>query len=64
MDVFVTEYSPRQKAFHVDVLTDVIWKNRRALLDGQKPDFILLGLFGSSEEAHAFADDWRRRLDG
>ncbi len=58
--VWVCEYSPAQATFHVDRLERILELNRQTVAAGKDPGFIPLALFRSSEEAHAFAEAWRR----
>lgn len=58
--VWVCEFSPAQGAFHVDTLERILETNRQTVARGEAPGFVPLALFGSSEEAHAFAERWRK----
>ncbi len=58
MELWVVEYSAAQRCFHVDLLSDALEKNRRALLDREHPDFVPIGLFEDMNSAERFADHW------
>lgn len=58
--VWACEYSPEQGAFHVDTLERILELNRQTVERGEAPGYIPLAVFCSSEEAHSFAERWRR----
>ena len=58
--VWVCEFSPAQGAFHIDTLERILETNRQTVARGKAPGFVPLALFRSSEEAHAFAECWRK----
>lgn len=58
MDVWVCEYSPKQRAFHVDTLEHVLETNRRTAAEGLVPGYVILCVAATSEDAHAFAAKW------
>lgn len=58
MELWVVEYSAVQRCFHVDLLADALTKNRRALLNGEHPDFVPIGLFLDLDSAERFTDHW------
>lgn len=58
MDVWVCEYSPKQKSFHVDTLERVLETNRQTVAQGLEPGYIPLHVAATSEDAHAFAAKW------
>ena len=57
-ELWICEYSPAQKCFHVDTLEKSLEINRAMLRCGQVPSYIPLGVFGSSEEAGEFCRAW------
>lgn len=60
LDVWVCEYSPIQKAFHIDTLIRVLEKNRRALEAGKNPGYVMLHICATDQEALKFAEEWER----
>lgn len=58
--VWACEFSPTQGAFHVDTLERILQANRQAIARREAPGFVPLALFRSSEEAHSFAECWRK----
>ena len=61
---YVCEYSPSQRAFHVERLEDAVWGNLRALLDGRPADFIPFAVADSCDEAHRICNTFRDRFRG
>lgn len=61
MDIWVCEYSVDQDCFHVDTLGSILEKNRRALAECRRSDYIPLNVFLTAEEAHRFAAQWERK---
>ena len=59
MDVWVCEYSPKQKSFHVDTLDRILETNRKTAAQGLEPGYIPLYASTSQEDARAFAERWR-----
>ena len=59
MDIWICEYLPTQKCFHVDTLQRILEINRAAVENGQNPGFVPLHVTLSSEDAHAFSERWR-----
>lgn len=51
---FVVEYSLSQDSFHVQSVMDMIKKNINTTLNGQKMDFLPIGIFDTNEQAHDF----------
>ena len=65
ISVWVVEYSPVQKAFHIDTVDRVLEINRRATAQGLAPGYTLLHIAATSEAAHDFAAQWEREhLEG
>lgn len=58
--VWVCEFSPAQGAFHIETLERILETNRQTVARGKAPGFVPLALFSSSEEAHAFTEQWRK----
>lgn len=58
--IWACEFSPAQGAFHADLLARILEMNRQTVAMGEAPGFVPLALFRSSEEAHAFAERWRK----
>ena len=64
MDIWLCEYSPVQRAFHVDTLEKILAVNRSHGRMGEEVPGVIIefpdsGVFLSSEEAHTFAEQWR-----
>lgn len=58
--IWVCEYSPKQRAFHVDTLERVLETNRRTAAGGLVPGYVILCVAATSEDAHAFAEQFER----
>ena len=58
--VWVVEYSVTQAAFHIDTLDRVLELNRQTSKQGLSTGFAPLHIAATSEEAHTFAEKWRR----
>ena len=54
------EYSPRQQAYHISSLFEVMRNNVMALGAGKEPGFYLIGVFDSENTASEFI---RRRKE-
>ena len=52
--IWVCEYSPKQRSFHIDILERVLETNRQGLV----PGYVILCAAATSEDAHAFAAKW------
>lgn len=63
-DLWVCEYSPAQKAFHVTTLAVALGSNRFQMERGNFSGYIILDIFKTQEEAHRDADRWRALIDG
>ena len=64
MDVWVCEYSPKQRAFHVDTLERVLETNRQTAAQGLEPGYVILHLAETSKDAHDFAEQFERECVG
>lgn len=62
--IWAAEYSPVQKAFHVDTLEKILEVNRQTAERGLSPGFVPLYIAASQEEARAFVERWRRGHGG
>ena len=51
---YVVEFSHSQKTFHVHIYKSMLKKNRAAYTKQRPSDWIPLGFFPTSEEAHSF----------
>ena len=60
MDIWLCEYSPVQRAFHVDTLEKILADNRATVERGAVPGYIPIGVFLSAENARDFAEQWRQ----
>lgn len=49
---WVLEYSPRQKAFHVESLEEAIKTNINNMFADNLTDYGVIGMFKTKEEAH------------
>lgn len=56
--IWVCEYSPKQKAFHIDTLDRILEINRQTAAQGLEPGYLILCIASDSEAAHAFAREW------
>ena len=56
--IWVCEYSPKQKAFHIDTLDRILEINRQTAAQGLEPGYLILCIAATSEDAHAFAEKW------
>ncbi len=60
-DYFVLEYSPSQKAWHIEHIEELIACNLMTYLDRSKStDFMLMGIERTREELHHFQDEITR----
>lgn len=62
MDVWVCEYSPKQKAFHIDTLDRILAANRQTVAQGLAPGYVPLYAATTREDAHDFAAKWAEQL--
>jgi hypothetical protein len=62
LNLYVLEYSPSQKCFHIDSLETAIETNLRQLKDGHPSDWALVGVTESREEAHKMIDMIKNQL--
>lgn len=51
-EAWVLEYSPRQKAFHVESLEEAVKHNITNMFDESPTDYGVIGMFRTEEEAH------------
>ena len=51
-DTWVLEYSPTQKAFHVESLEEAIKTNINNMFADNLTDYGVIGMFRTKEEAH------------
>ncbi len=58
MSLWVCEYSPDQKAFHVSTLDKALESNAWMMTTGCFSGFIPLGVFKTALEAHWCAEYW------
>ncbi len=56
--IWVCEYSPKQKSFHVDTLERILEANQQTVAQGLEPGYVILSIAATSEAAHAFAERW------
>lgn len=56
--IWVCEYSPKQKSFHVETLERALEMNRQTVAQGVEPGYVMLYVSATSEAAHAFAAKW------
>ncbi|MBD5155626.1 MAG: AAA family ATPase [Oscillibacter sp.] len=64
ISVWVVEYSPVQKAFHIDTVDRILEINRRVTAQGLAPGYTLLHIAATSEATHDFAAQWEREHPG
>ncbi|MBD5152257.1 MAG: hypothetical protein HDT16_07170 [Oscillibacter sp.] len=60
ISVWVVEYSPVQKAFHIDTVDRILEINRQTVAQGLTLGYTLLHIAATSEAAHDFAAQWER----
>ena len=60
--IYVLEWSPRQKAFHIQTLGDSLRSTQCAFSTNTKLDWMILCLFESHEDARAGAEKFRASL--
>ena len=53
---WIVEYSTSQRCCHVDLLQDSITKNRAAIENRERPDFVVVAVFDAIEDAEHFAE--------
>lgn len=56
--IWACEYSLKQDAFHIDTLDRILEANRQAVVQGEEPGYVVLGIAADCEAAHAFAREW------
>jgi hypothetical protein len=61
--LYVVEYSQSQKAFHVERILDMLSHNLTHVLNGEKTDFVPIGLFASYSEAVTFVQEARPKFE-
>lgn len=62
-ELFLLEWSWKQKAFHVIKLEKAVHKNRFAFLENRYSDWIPIGVFDSVEATHKEADKLEKILE-
>jgi len=62
--IWLCEYSPTQKVFHITTLADAIYKNQGGILAGSPPFFLPIGYFATQEEASDCARRFKEKLHG
>lgn len=63
-DLWVCEYSPVQRAFHVTTLSVALGWNRFQMERGNFSGYVILDIFKTQEEARKDAERWRKLTDG
>lgn len=61
--IWVCEYSPKQKSFHVDTLERVLEVNRQTATQGLTPGYVPIYMTTTSADAHAFAEKWSTQFN-
>lgn len=59
---FVVEYSLSQDAFHVQCVMEMISRNINTTLNGQKMDYLPIGVFDTNEQAHDFVSVFEKKI--
>ena len=60
-DYFVLEYSPSQKAWHIEHIEELIASNLMTYLDKSRPsDYMLMGIGNTREELDRFQEEITR----
>ncbi len=62
--IWVCEYSPKQKAFHIDTVDRVLEINRQTAAQGLETGYTILCMTATSEDAHIFAEKWEAEHGG
>ena len=57
---YLVEYSPLQRALHVDALDRILEINRKTIEQGVEPGFIPIYAAATHEEAQDLAEQWRK----
>ena len=61
-DYYVAEYSHSQKEFHWDKLSASLERNKNSCLNGQKNDWIIIGIFKTIDEAITFNNEIKTKI--
>ena len=59
---WVLEYSPSQRAFHVETVNEAIEKNISNMFKGRLTDYGIIGIFDNEENADAACEKMKRKL--
>lgn len=51
-------YSVNQSCYHMETLSELLKTNREQIQSDYTPQYNLIGLFNSDEEAHKYADEF------
>lgn len=62
-NTWVLEYSLSQKHFHISPYEAEMKNNHESYFHGTPSDWILLGLFASSQDASDYADKLKKKKD-
>ena len=57
-ELWSVEYSIKQNCFHVDLLSSILEKNQRAVLEGRNAGYQLIGICESHNAACEFIKKW------
>jgi hypothetical protein len=62
--IWITEYSPTQKCFHITTLDDAIRHNQGGILAGSPPFYLPIGYFATQESASDYVRRFKEKLHG
>lgn len=57
-ELWVLEWSQPQKVFHISTLEDAMKNNIEAFWNNRRPDWVLLAVLETHEEAHKIAKEF------
>lgn len=62
LNEWVLEYSPSQKAFHVETVNEAIGRNISNMFKGRQTDYGIIGLFADEGNAEAACELMKQKL--
>jgi hypothetical protein len=61
-EMFVVEWSPRQRSYHFETVGEMLENNLRATLDGKQTDYLPIYITRTKEEARRVRDSIEARF--
>lgn len=58
--LWVSEYSAKQKAFHIEIFKEAVALNAGMVAEKQNNDYLIFGVFNTFKEADAACDEMTR----